>query len=148
MRYLRTYENMIKHTDKSAVNHPLNAFSMRLEMVIIRMSKSIGTVMRYFIEDGRIMIKYYNNNGISEILTIYLSYDNSYDKVKIELKFSTFEFNQIESFVEFFRVHTNKYNILDKPYRIVIKFPLSKVYDVLELIEDYYVQLDGDKYNL
>lgn len=152
MKHIKTFEHTLKHTDERSINHPLREFSEKFEDVIIAYAKEINgpdhyyyRVRRYFVENGDISIKIIDS--LDSIFKIKLKIDNQ-DYVNIDVTFSTYKYNIISDFIDFFRDVTKEYNVYDKPYRIVLNFNKSKLDKVLKDIENYYIHIDSKKFNI
>ena len=149
MKYLKTYEHTIKHSDELALNHPLRDFSRKLEDVIIAAKDEIkdrkAVVRRYFDDKGDITIKVGFTYGIGLKIKMELS---KYNYVNIQCTFSTYRKEDLEKFTEFFREVTMKYNVYNSPYKIILNFQKSKLNEVLDKIQDYYTIINMNKFNL
>ena len=156
MKYLKTFETTIKHTDPLAVNNPLKDFSRKLEDIIIEITKidnyKDSTVRRYFNDDGKIHINYINH--YSKIMKILLQtinddvlmdiycYKNKY-KINTSLDFCNFAKYNLE---EYITIDKNPENALNNNMiQLQFHFPLSEINNILDSLEYYSA---SKKYNL
>lgn len=155
MKYLKNFENTIKHSDPIAINHPLAIFSRKLEDIIIDLKNFDNfknTVRRYFNDNESISISY---KGNSSILKIYLNNDNENVYLKILSNTSKWYNNESENGLEFSEFISNqlskyKYNInLKNPHymNIEYKFKISEMFNILSDIQ-FDKFLNYRKYNL
>jgi len=159
MKYLKLFEDtIIKHSNPIAINHPLRDFSRKLEDVVIALKNfdnfKDGSVKRFFNLDGHITIMY--NYEWRKLLKISLIQSNE----NVLLIFRAFDQYYLgkdgkntQIFVNLMKLNLDKYkietpNITDKKEMSYFNFPLSEINIVLKKIEEYYIEIDANKYNL
>ena len=155
MEYLKLFEHTIKHSDPIAVDHPLRDFSRKLENVVIALKNlddlKNGTVKRFFNDNEKINIIYeYIYRRLLKIsleisdesvLLIFLAYDRDYEKSRE--KNTTIFMNLIKLNLDKYKIETT-----NKKEMSYFKFPLSEINIVLKKIEEYYIEIEANKYNL
>lgn len=87
MKYLKKFENTIKHTDDIAINHPLRNFSRDFEDIIINIKNldniQNSTVKRYFTDNENHKITIIYKNNTDKFIKINLYVDKN-EKLVIE----------------------------------------------------------------
>lgn len=158
MKYLKLFEDTLKHSDPLAINHSLRDFSRKIEDVVIVLKNldnlKDGSVKRFFNTDGHITIiyRYYYR----KLLKISLIQSNENVLLIFRVFKQYFQQNNEKNtkiFNNLMKLNLNKYkietpNITNKEEMIYFNFPLTKINIVLKKIEEYYIEIESKKYNL
>lgn len=160
MKYLKKFENTIKHTDDIAINHPLRNFSRDFEDIIINIEKldniQLSQVRRYFIDDITHKIKIVYSNKIHKFLTtnMYVKDNN----VIIDFLFHKHFWNNLLTkittiFMTFILNEFDKYIIsnlnLNNNIILTLNFPLTEKDYIIREFQDFknYVDFYNDTIN-
>lgn len=144
MKYLKTYEKMLKNTDKRIENNPLNFFSGRILKLLKEISSPFGySVRRFFFDNNNISIicKIDNDNFQLLKITFMIRDNNVIMVVKKNGK------RMMEIF-DFIKTTLNNYINRDFGDTISYIFSLSELDDIIEKVEEYYLYLNQKKYNI
>jgi hypothetical protein len=162
MKYIKTYEKLLKHSDPIVTNHPLLDFSERLVNIFTKIKKLDNL---YQINSDTVSIKkYFNQNSIiisynyfySSLLKIKLITNKNNVKmiVRYEDSIITNNFNSIK-FFDFLKDKLKKYisgNLVY--YKSVEKyeFTIDQADEIIQEIEKFIEYIDIytniNKYNL
>lgn len=159
MKYLKLFEDAIKHIDPIAIEHPLRYFSRKLEDVIISLKKLDNfesTVKRYFNDDGEIRIIYKRNGG--KLVSANMRIESNKVELTIINYISWYNPKYMinsEDFSNLIKLNLEKYKI-DKKYDLpahiktvsYYEFPIDEINNVLNNIENYYDLIHAKKYNI
>lgn len=169
MKYLKFFEDLIKHSDPLALNHPLRNFSRKLEDIVIAIQESNKlilkntTVKRYFHKNETITIIYEDSYN-----TKFLKLDLKNNEKNVGLSINVYRIGPVlgnrkltdknsHKFFNFINSKLSEYNQHIKQYQEISDylsienlylFPISELDNVLGKLEEYYIHIDSNKYNL
>ena len=153
MKYIKTFEHTIKHTDEIAVNHILRDWSRKFEDIIIELDKldrlndksknkkdfaKFINVKRYFNDDKRISIMYKVHDEKTLRFTFYVD-ENEYVNLFITAYLSDWgsgkKYSHFKDFFNFISEKNSKYTkqeyTINKMHSMVYNFPISEKDDFL-----------------
>lgn len=150
MIHLKVFEKMLKNTDKIAINHPVNDFSGRLLKILKEISVSDCTVRRFFFDSTNISIICKRSDLCKILKIIFILHNDDKDVVMIVNKKDSRSGQLFADFYNFMRLKLKKYiNDDDLPLdETTYKLPIDKLDDVIDELEEYYVYINTNKYNL
>lgn len=145
MKYLKTYENTIKHTDYSAINHPLRNFSERLVNIMKEVSDNL-IVRRYFNENGNISI--WMMYKTHKLFNITLNYISDFDETLVSYKLNNIrwiknDFSDLKSFIEAIEDILSKFDNNEQRVPVYLKRG-----DLHWFIGEIKSRLTAKKYNI
>ena len=167
MKYLKFFEDYIKHSDPLVINHTLRDFSRKLEDIVIALQESNKlkntTVKRHFHKNETITIVYENSYN-----TKFLKLELKNDEKRVGLSIKVYRigpvlgnrnltdknslkfFNFVDSKLSEYKQHIEQYQEISDYLSIENSyiFPLTELDNVLDKLEEYYIYTDSDKYNL
>lgn len=162
MKYLKTFEKLLKKTDTKVLNNPLLNISEKLEELLLKIKeldeiehsnvkREKSKVRRYFNSYGDILINYFDNTWLFKfkifqydddvrLITSYEPRTNNIDKNSIDLyKFLKIELKEY--------ITSDFYKTLES-YR----FPMSEIDIIIEKFKKYKdfleIKINATKYNL
>ena len=161
MKYIKKFEKRIKDKSPEALDNPLYDFSDRLLKLLQEACnglKNKSVANRYIMDNGDISIICKNidqsigipSTRIGDFRPLKISFilitDIKDKKVSMLVQKNG---NQMKNFYDFLRIKLNDYAGEDyyddkKAYR----FSINDADKIIKIIEDYYIQMMGDKYNI
>ena len=163
MKYLKSFEKLLKYTDPIVINHPLLDFCKRLENVLIKIKKldnhpkansDAFEIRKSFNDSGNIKISY---TTLSPLFVIELNnYENN---IQMNIKYSTSYINNYNEnctiFFDFLKDKLKKYisgKVLKYTWMEEFIFNYEQLDNIIQEIEKFPEEIDiyknMKKYNL
>jgi hypothetical protein len=164
VKYLKTFEYLIKKTDSVAINNPLREFSERIKNIIeLFKNSSNGFKLKLlFDSSGGITIAY--NFGKLKLLNIKLAkvwktIEWKFDENIVEMTVKSDENQLIDKegisidFHKFINNKLKKYTNDDDNFKnwnneSFYRFPISEIDNIIKEIEEYRIQINANKFNI
>ena len=153
MKYIKSYEKLLKFDDPHVISHPLLQFSTQLEKIL----KMVQNADNY---KGSIIKKYFNSNG--EILICHKS-EIGDDFFRFKIFEDKNDITMIIKYARYFQSGYNKnseylfnfiidnlkqYVININTFPIYLKFPKTETNNIIEKMEEINIYFTSNKYNL
>lgn len=162
MKYIKTYEKLIKKSDPRIINHPLFDLSQIIKNILknisildehfwINKKSYIPKISRYFHDDGKITIEYHRTFSHYDCALIEteksIIFENHYHDI-----FKGDVNKNSNDFFNFIDKKFKKFNILENENKNQYKFNMSDIKYIENIFNDYNEslkkQIITDKYNL
>jgi hypothetical protein len=159
MKYLKTFENTIKSTDKSALDNPLKLFGEKIEETLNDISGMSITMHFTDEQNKKIFIRGIAKNEAVLLIDIYIStynIKNTKFRFDIYLKYNryrkaNYDYDSALLFLDFISEKFKKYKITYYNTNNIwqnYEFPLEELNNILIEIDEFSMFMNAKKYNL
>ena len=164
MKHLKLFENYQEDMYNKHIIHILGDFSYRLEQMLISISRLSNTkftnIKRNIFDSNNIDITYFVHKRVKQLkINLDMKDDLFYIKIKSYNQDYIYNIKTLrkgcDDFLDFINEKLQKYSIVNKENpannlirMCVFEIPLSEKDNIIEILEEYSIYLDSQKYNL